>query len=335
MGDGRARPGRRPTRRRWCWATTFGPTAISATAPPASPRSCTTSVCRAMAPAWWQPWCRTASSSSRRPRRPAALEARFLPVNWHLKSDELAWILEDSGAQVLVAHTTLKDFVDGAVAQAPGVSRAARWRRYEHVIADARSVADEGWLSPAFIFYTSGTTGRPKGVVHGGLTPDTMAHGAAGARRRCGASATTTCTCSRVRAYHAGPGGYAFTTLFTGGTVAILPAWDALGAAARRSTTGVHHDVHDAGALHPHPRGSRGRARRVRPVEPAADHPWWRAVPGRPSSAASSTRCPTPRCGSCTARAKAAPPASSPADWLARPGTVGLPWPGVEVRVLT
>ena len=42
------------------------------------------------------------------------VEARFLPVNWHLKSDELAWILEDSGAQVLVAHTSLKEFVDAA-----------------------------------------------------------------------------------------------------------------------------------------------------------------------------------------------------------------------------
>src|SRR5437899_1513690 len=37
------------------------------------------------------------------------VEARFLPVNWHLKSDELAWILSDSGAQVLVAHPTLKE----------------------------------------------------------------------------------------------------------------------------------------------------------------------------------------------------------------------------------
>src|SRR5262245_14485839 len=37
----------------------------------------------------------TASASCR-------AEARFLPVNWHLKADELAWILEDSGAQVLV-----------------------------------------------------------------------------------------------------------------------------------------------------------------------------------------------------------------------------------------
>jgi len=48
------------------------------------------------------------------------VEARFLPVNWHLKSDELAWILADSGAQVLVAHASLREFVDDALAQAPG-----------------------------------------------------------------------------------------------------------------------------------------------------------------------------------------------------------------------
>ena len=42
-------------------------------------------------------------------------------------------------------------------------------------------------------------------------------------------------------AYHAGPGGYAFTTLFTGGTIAILPSWEARAALAaidrRRVTT--------------------------------------------------------------------------------------------------
>src|SRR6478672_9652282 len=46
-------------------------------------------------------------------------EARFLPVNWHLKSDELAYILADSGAQVLVAHESLREYVDGALAQSP------------------------------------------------------------------------------------------------------------------------------------------------------------------------------------------------------------------------
>src|SRR5580765_6727330 len=47
-------------------------------------------------------------------------EARFLPVNWHLKSAELAWILADSGAQVLVADQSLRAYVDAALLHAPG-----------------------------------------------------------------------------------------------------------------------------------------------------------------------------------------------------------------------
>src|SRR3954463_12495349 len=70
------------------------------------------------------------------------VEARFLPVNWHLKSDELAWILSDSGAQVLVADPMLKEYVDVAVQQAPAckvllVQDALEEGSYEDAIAAA------------------------------------------------------------------------------------------------------------------------------------------------------------------------------------------------------
>src|SRR5581483_6039288 len=96
-------------------------------------------------------------------------EARFLPVNWHLKSDELAWILADSGAQVLVADAGLSEYVERAVAETPSCRVLLVGRDYDGLAADAEPLAGDGWRSPAFIFYTSGTTGRPKGVVHGGL----------------------------------------------------------------------------------------------------------------------------------------------------------------------
>ena len=159
------------------------------------------------------------------------VEARFLPVNWHLKSDELAWILADSGAQVLVAHPSLAAFVGDAVAQAPGCRVLLVGDTYEHAIADATPWDNEGWLSPAFIFYTSGTTGRPKGVVHGGLKPETMALAQQGLVALWGFRPDDVHIVAGP-AYHAGPGGYAFTTLFSGGTVAILPSWDARDALA-------------------------------------------------------------------------------------------------------
>src|SRR5205823_8317706 len=81
------------------------------------------------------------------------VEARFLPVNWHLKSDELAWILADSGAQVLVAATSLQEFVEAALAEAPGCTVLWVGGDYEAAIAAADPWPTDGWLSPASIFY--------------------------------------------------------------------------------------------------------------------------------------------------------------------------------------
>ncbi|MEY2424073.1 MAG: long-chain acyl-CoA synthetase [Acidimicrobiaceae bacterium] len=259
------------------------------------------------------------------------VEARFLPVNWHLKSDELAWILEDSGAQVLVAHTSLKEFVDAAVAQAPGCRVLLVGDDYERAVVGAPLWPNAGWLSPAFIFYTSGTTGRPKGVVHGGLKPETMAIAQQGLVALWGFRPDDVHILAGP-AYHAGPGGYAFTTLFSGGTVAILPAWDAHDALAlidrRRVTTTFMTPAHfirilevpdderaafDLSSLRLIIHGGAPCPVTVkrRIIEALPDSEVWELYG---ASEGGATRV-------------------SPQEWLERPGTVGKPWPGVEVRI--
>jgi long-chain acyl-CoA synthetase len=258
-------------------------------------------------------------------------EARFLPVNWHLKADELAWILEDSGAQVLVAHRDLREYVNAALTRAPACRAVIVGEDYEDAIANAEPLEADGFLSPSFVFYTSGTTGRPKGVVHG-MQPDAMATAQRGLVALWGFREDDVHLLAGP-AYHAGPGGYAFTTLFSGGTVVILPAWEARAALAaideQRATTTFLTPAHFIRLLEvPDDERSTfdlGSLRLIihagAPCPPTVKRRIIDALPATEvwelygASEGGATRV-------------------SPAEWLERPGTVGLPWPGVEVLVV-
>jgi long-chain acyl-CoA synthetase len=104
------------------------------------------------------------------------LGASAVPINWHWRGEEIAHVLTDSGAKVLVAHEDLWPAIaeavpadvtlivvagDGAAGGDPP-SGALAWSDW---LARHEPWSEPPAGAPVSIIYTSGTTGRPKGVV--------------------------------------------------------------------------------------------------------------------------------------------------------------------------
>jgi long-chain acyl-CoA synthetase len=108
----------------------------------------------------------------------------FTPLNWHFKSEEAAYILRDCGAKALFTHTDLfKQIRDGVppdvsvLALRPHSLTIAAYNIEEParripdgtsdwaaLVAAAAPIATSATIPRGMIAYTSGTTGRPKGV---------------------------------------------------------------------------------------------------------------------------------------------------------------------------
>jgi acyl-CoA synthetase (AMP-forming)/AMP-acid ligase II len=109
--------------------------------------------------------------------RPEYLEALFaiwhaglvaVPVNARLHRDEIAYVLDHSGTSVVVTDDSHADDVElllGTVVSLREVVVAPgdRWARL--VASTPAAMVDRQPTDAAWLFYTSGTTGRPKGAA--------------------------------------------------------------------------------------------------------------------------------------------------------------------------
>ncbi|WP_301128295.1 non-ribosomal peptide synthetase, partial [Streptomyces cacaoi] len=100
----------------------------------------------------------------------------YVPVDPGLPAERLAYVLEDSGAEVVLTRSDVAGRVPPGAARVVVLDEAAvrdELRALPDELADPRVSAS----SAAYVIYTSGSTGRPKGVVvpHRGLAAFTAA----------------------------------------------------------------------------------------------------------------------------------------------------------------
>ncbi len=155
------------------------------------------------------------------------LGAIAVPVNVHFKADEAGWIVADSGAAAVVVEESLLPALGGV----PDVSRLVVGAGYEEALAaapegevDPPDAIGDGW--PTTMAYTSGTTGRPKGVAIGADDFRRRADGVATGGQRWGLGPDDV-HLAVGPLYHSGPSYWAQMNLALGGTVVVMPRWDA------------------------------------------------------------------------------------------------------------
>jgi len=280
------------------------------------------------------------------------LGAYAVPVNWHQKADEVAFILADAAAPVLLAHADLLAGVAHAIPasvrviaaatpleirEAYGIDPAccevpAGTENLDDVIAAHGELADRSVAGTrGSIIYTSGTTGRPKGVRRAALEPDEARRFAALSQQwfdlRPGVR-----TVMAGPMYHSAPNTYTRSVLQSGGSIALMPRFDDEGLLALIERERITH-LHLVPTMFvrllrlPEPVRARydlsslefvihGAAPCAREVKQAMIE-WWGPVIHEYYGATETGMASR----------------SSSQEWLARPGTLGKAWPGRELRV--
>ena len=184
-----------------------------------------------------------------------------VPVNWHLKPAEVDYILTDCRARAVIVHADLltEELVEvvkgnpvivvnppAEILRSYGVEpggqvRAPGFLDWDDWIEESRPQAapDKNFRPP--LFYTSGSSGRPKAVLRNNVTPEIAARISARTSYAWGFGQTPIRSVMTGPLYHSAPNGYANMVLQSGGTLVLTPRFNAEGLLALIEQYGITH----------------------------------------------------------------------------------------------
>ncbi|MEU8586071.1 acyl-CoA synthetase [Streptomyces sp. NPDC048664] len=264
----------------------------------------------------------------------------LVPVNHHFVGPEIAWIVADSGAKVLITHERFAETAREAADEAKlpdthryGVGACAGFRPYDELLDGQPESAPEertlGWV----MNYTSGTTGRPRGIrrpLPGRLPEETYLGGFLGIFGIRPFDGNVHLVCSPL--YHTAVLQFAAASLHIGHRLVLMDRWtpeEMLRLIDTHRCTHTHMVPTQFHRLLALPEDVRARydvscmRHAIHGAAPCPDHvkramiAWW---------------------GMCVEEYYAASEGggafASAEDWLKKPGTVGRAWPISELAVL-
>ncbi len=159
----------------------------------------------------------------------------YTPVNWHLSPDEISYVVQDCDAKALVVSPAQLKVVQAVSKAIPDISvrvvTGPAFDDYEglQVICQRDYAIPLDQSEGSAMFYSSGTTGRPKGIkralpegVWGAVNP-----GGTFFNAFWGVDTSTIYLCP-APLYHAAPLGWITNILRVGGTIVLMEKFDPL-----------------------------------------------------------------------------------------------------------